>query len=64
MSMQGAKLDTAVKQLKLTEAPVTAFEEQPAVMNGQTIPSVSAWAFGGAKVGETSELLPDPVGQS
>ena len=39
-----------------------ALEDQPAVLAGRVIPSVSAWAFGGAKVGETSELFDDENG--
>ena len=39
-----------------------AFEDQPAVLAGRVIPSVSAWAFGGAKVGETSDLYDDENG--
>ncbi len=61
-SEQGAKLDTAAKKLGLTIAKVQAFEGEPAVVNGVMIPSVSAWAFGGAKVGETSDLFDDDNG--
>jgi peptidyl-prolyl cis-trans isomerase D len=61
-SEQGAKLDTAAKKLGLTIAKVQAFEGEPAVLNGVMIPSVSAWAFGGAKVGETSDLFDDDNG--
>jgi len=41
---------------------VVAEEGQPAVLGGQVIPSVSAWAFGGAKAGETSELYDSDAG--
>jgi peptidyl-prolyl cis-trans isomerase D len=61
-SEQGAKLDTAAKKLGLTIAHVQAFEGEPAMLNGVMIPSVSAWAFGGARVGETSELFDDENG--
>lgn len=61
-SEQGAKLDTAAKQLGLPIMKVQAFEDQPAVAGGRLIPSVSAWAFGGARPGETSELFDDDNG--
>jgi peptidyl-prolyl cis-trans isomerase D len=41
---------------------VQAFEDQPAVAGGRLIPSVSAWAFGGPRPGETSELFDDDNG--
>jgi len=61
-SEQGSKLDTAAKQLGLTVSHLQAIEDQPAILNGQVVPSVSAWAFGGAKRGETSELFDDESG--
>lgn len=61
-SEQGAKLDTAARALKLPEFKVQALEDQPAIMAGRMIPSVSAWAFGGAKPGETSDLFDDENG--
>lgn len=61
-SEQGAKLDTASKRLGLKILKVVALEDQPAEYNGQPIPSVSAWAFGGAHPGETSELFDDETG--
>lgn len=61
-SEAGAKLDTAAKQLNLAISHVTAFENEPATLNGMPVPSVSAWAFGGAKVGETSDLFDDDNG--
>lgn len=61
-SEDGSKLDTAAHALRLQEYHVDAVEDQPAVLNGQVIPSVSAWAFGGATVGETSELYQDDNG--
>ena len=61
-SEDGAKLDAAAKHLGLSVVHAQAFEDQPAVWNGQQIPSVSAWAFGGARVGETSELFDDDHG--
>jgi peptidyl-prolyl cis-trans isomerase D len=61
-SEQGAKLDTAAKRLGLKEIKVVALEDEPASYDGRPIPSVSAWAFGGAHPGETSELFDDESG--
>ena len=61
-SEQGSKLDSAAKQLKLPVYHIQALEDSPAVLGGQVVPSVSAWAFGGAKSGETSELFDDESG--
>src|SRR6185437_424879 len=61
-SEDGTKLDTAARDLGLPKLHVDAIENQPAILNGQMIPSVSAWAFGGATVGETSELFQDDNG--
>ena len=61
-SEQGAKLDTAAKRLGLKEFKVVALEDEPASYDGRPIPSVSAWSFGGAHVGETSELFDDESG--
>jgi peptidyl-prolyl cis-trans isomerase D len=61
-SDQGKKLDSVAQHLGLKVVTVQAFEGQPANSNGVIIPSVSAWAFGGAKPGETSELFDDDNG--
>jgi peptidyl-prolyl cis-trans isomerase D len=58
----GSKLDAAAKHLGLPIVHLTAFEDQPATFNGQLVPSVSAWAFGGAHAGETSDLFDDDHG--
>jgi peptidyl-prolyl cis-trans isomerase D len=58
----GSKLDAAAKHLGLPILHLTAFEDQPATFNGQLVPSVSAWAFGGAHAGETSDLFDDDHG--
>lgn len=52
-----AKFDEAAKTLKLTPFTVTAIEDQPAMHDGKYVPSVSAWAFDGARPGETSDLF-------
>ena len=54
---QPHKFDDAAKTLGLKPFPVIAFENQPAQYRGRVVPSASAWAFGGAKVGETSDLF-------
>ena len=57
-----AKFDTAAKKLSLTIGKVQTFEGRVATMNGTPVPSASAWAFGGARAGETSELFDDERG--
>lgn len=57
------KLDSAAKQLHLPILRAEAIENRAAaVSNGTIVPSISAWAFGGARVGETSELYDDDSG--
>src|SRR4051812_36474231 len=56
------KFDAAAKKLGLTPVRVVALEDQPAQVAGRVIPSVSAWAFGGAHPGETSDLFDDENG--
>lgn len=52
-----ARFDSAAKVLSLPKFTAVAIEGEPLIgSEGRTIPSVSAWAFGGAKVGETSDL--------
>lgn len=50
-------LDEAAKQLGLKIEKGHAVENEALTINGKFIPSVGPWAFGGAKVGETSELF-------
>lgn len=57
-----ARFDSAVKALGLTATRGEVIEGQPLVVNGQPIPSVSAWAFSGVKPGETSDLFDDTGG--
>lgn len=56
------KFAAAAKKLGLTPIRVIAIEDQPAQAGGRIIPSVSAWAFGGARAGETSDLFDDENG--
>ena len=51
-----AAFDQAAKTLGLKPVSVLISEGSPAYLDGRQIPSVSAWAFSGVKVGETSEL--------
>jgi peptidyl-prolyl cis-trans isomerase D len=57
-----AKFDTAAKRLGLPAARIQVVEGQVAQLNGGPVPSASAWAFGGARAGETSELFDDERG--
>lgn len=54
--------DQASKTLGLLISRVTVSEGQAAIYLGRTIPSVSAWAFGGARAGESSDLFDDDAG--
>ncbi len=53
-----ARFDSAAKLLHLTPEHLTATEGDPLIgTDGKYVPSVSAWAFRGVRVGETSELF-------
>ena len=52
-----AKFDEAARTLNLTPFRVSVTEGEPAQHDGKYVPSVSAWSFRGAKVGETSDLF-------
>ena len=52
-----AKFDQAAKALQLTPFRILATEGEPAQYEGKYVPSVSAWAFNGARAGETSDLF-------
>ena len=56
------RFDTAAKALGLTTHRIEAIEGQPASLDGVVVPSASAWAFGGARAGEISELFDDEAG--
>lgn len=51
-----AQFDHAAKVMGLTPVVLHVTEGAAAFLNGRQVPSVSAWAFGGAKAGETSDL--------
>lgn len=56
------KFDAAVKALGLKTFTTDVVENQPLTYNGAPIPSVSAWAFGGTKKGESSDLYDNESG--
>ena len=56
----GAKFDEAATKFGLSPASVVVIEREPAIFAGRMVPSVSAWAFSGVRVGETSELFDAP----
>ena len=52
-----ARFDSAARTLGLPIRRAVVTEGEPLILNGQYIPSVSAWAFDGVRPGETSELF-------
>ena len=54
------KFDEAARKLNLLVSRGSVFEGEPLQLGGRMIPSVSAWAFGGVRPGETSDLLDSP----
>ena len=52
-----SEFDSVARALGLKVGHVVAIESDPLTWDGRYVPSVSAWAFGGAKVGETSDLI-------
>lgn len=52
-----AEFDSVARVLGLKIGQVTAIESDPLTWNGTYVPGGSAWAFGGARVGETSDLI-------
>jgi peptidyl-prolyl cis-trans isomerase D len=56
-----AKFDSAAKKGGLLVSIVNIDEGAPAMYLGHVVPSASAWAFGGAKVGESSDLFDDDM---
>ncbi len=52
--------DETAKMLGITPATVVAIEKEPLNYAGRYVPSVSAWAFSGVAVGETSDLFDAP----
>jgi peptidyl-prolyl cis-trans isomerase D len=56
-SDQPSKFEEGAKALGLTPFKVTVTEGEPARYQDRYVPSVSAWAFSGAKPGEISDLF-------
>jgi peptidyl-prolyl cis-trans isomerase D len=52
-----AEFDSVAKSLELTVGHSTATESDPLTWDGRYVPGGSAWVFGGAKAGETSDLI-------
>ncbi len=61
-STEPAKFDSAAKKLGLLVSRLNIEEGSPAMYLGHVVPSASGWAFGGAKVGESSDLFDDDQG--
>ena len=57
-----AKFDAAAKQLGLPVMRATAVEGEPLTIAGRYVPNVSAWAFSGARPGESSDMFDDASG--
>jgi peptidyl-prolyl cis-trans isomerase D len=56
-AQEPARFDSAARTLQLPITQLVAFEGEPLTANGRYVPDVSAWAFSGATVGETNELV-------
>jgi len=54
-----AKFDSAARSLGLLVSRIEVHEGEPASYLGRTVPSASAWAFSGARIGESSDLFDD-----
>ncbi|MEN9508220.1 MAG: hypothetical protein RLZZ621_783 [Gemmatimonadota bacterium] len=52
--------DDAARTLGLTAASVVVVDKEPLSFAGRYVPSVSAWAFSGARPGESSDLFDAP----
>ncbi len=56
------KFDDAAKKLGLPVMRATVFEGEPLTVGGRYVPNVGAWAFSGARAGESSEMFDDASG--
>lgn len=54
------RFDSAAKVLGLSPASVIAMDKEPLTFAGRSVPGASGWAFSGARVGESSDLLDAP----
>jgi peptidyl-prolyl cis-trans isomerase D len=57
-----AKFDSTAKSLGLLVSRISVTEGNGATYLDRPVPSASAWAFAGAKIGETSDLFDDDQG--
>jgi peptidyl-prolyl cis-trans isomerase D len=57
-----AKFDSAARRLGLPISRAAVIEGEPATVGGRYVPGATAFAFGGAHAGETSELLDSDEG--
>lgn len=58
-ALEASKFDSAAKTMGLLVSQIEVQEGRPASYLNKPIPSVSAWAFGGTHVGESSDLFDD-----
>lgn len=58
-ALEPSKFDSAAKTMGLLVSQIVVQEGQPARYLNQPVASVSAWAFGGAREGESSDLFDD-----
>ena len=58
-SLVASAFDSAAKTMNLLVSRITVTEGQPASYLGRAVPSASAWAFGGPRPGESSDLFDD-----
>ena len=59
-STEPAAFDDAAKELGLQITSLVATEDEPLSFAGRYVPGVSAWAFSGSSVGESSDLQDAP----
>jgi len=59
-SFEAQMFDSAAAELELTISSVVATENEPLTFAGRYVPGLSAWAFGGSAVGESSDLQDAP----
>lgn len=58
--VESKAFDETAKALGMTPATVDAIEKEPLNYAGRYVPSVSAWAFSGVSIGESSDLFDAP----
>ena len=58
-ALEAVKFDSAAKKMGLVVTQIEVREGQAAQYLGRPAPSVSAWAFGGVRPGESSDLFDD-----